>query len=254
MPILETRDVPIYYETKGSGEAVIFAHGAGGNAAIWFNQMAYFSDQYQVVAFDHRTFGRTGVPKNPLVVTDFRDDLLALMDHLDIEKAHIIGQSMGGFTCLRTTLDAPDRVRTLTLSATSGGIYNPNPTDAFRNLTSSDNVEGVKGTMSAQTKSRPALMQLYESINNFNVHFSWANLASLLGPDDVVQHETLGGISTPTLIIAGQEDPLFPAETLASFIPHFGNASIEVVANAGHSPYFEQPDVFNFILEKHISS
>ena len=103
MPILGTRDVPIYYETKGSGEAVIFAHGAGGNAAIWFNQMAYFSDQYQVVAFDHRTFGRTGVPKNPLVVTDFRDDLLALMDHLDIEKAHIIGQSMGGFTCLRTT-------------------------------------------------------------------------------------------------------------------------------------------------------
>ena len=252
MPLLESRDVPIYYETKGTGDAIVFAHGAGGNAAIWFNQFAHFSDRYKVIAFDHRSFGRTPVPERPLVVQDFRDDLLSLMDALDVETAHLVGQSMGGFTCLRTTLDAPDRVKTLTLSATSGGIYNPTPSDAVRNLTSSDNVEGVKATMSALTKTQPALMQLYESINNFNIHFSWANLASLLGADGVVQHEQLSSISTSTLFIAGEEDPLFPPDTLRSFVPHFGQAEIEVVANAGHSPYFEQPDVFNRILENHL--
>ena len=252
MPFLETRDIPIYYETKGSGDAIIFAHGAGGNAAIWFNQVAYFAESYQVVAFDHRTFGRTPVPASELTVQDFRDDLLALMDTLDIEKAHLVGQSMGGFTCLRTTLDAPARVRTLTLSATSGGIYNPAPSDAIKNLTSTDNVAGVKATMSEETKTKPDMMQLYESVNNFNVHFSWSNLATLLGRDGVVQHDSLANINTPCLFIAGQEDPLFPAETLSSFVPHFGNARIEIVANAGHSPYFEQPDHFNSILEQHI--
>ena len=256
MPFLETRDIPIYYESHQNDSnqrpALVFAHGAGGNAGIWFNQIAHFSSDYQVIAFDHRCFGRTGVPAEPLTVHAFRDDLLALLDHLQIDKAHLIGQSMGGFTVLRTTLDAPDRVISLTMSATGGGIYNPDPTPAFRNLTKNDDVSGVLATMSAKSAQDPALMQLYSSVNNFNVNFSWSKLASLLGPDDVVQHETLGGIATPTLFIAGAEDPLFPAEQLAAYVPHFQNARIEIVTDAGHSPYFEQPAVFNQLLETHI--
>lgn len=252
MPFLDTRDVPVYYETKGEGPALVFAHGAGGNAAIWFNQIAHFSDRYQVITFDHRCFGRTPVPDQTLSVHDFRDDLLALLDTLDIESAHLVGQSMGGFTVLRTALDAPDRTLSLTLSSTSGGIYNPDPPPSLRNLTTGDNVEGVKATMSQATKSRPELMQLYESINNFNVNFDWAHLSTLLGKEDVVQHAELANVRARTLIIAGQEDPLFPVETLTSFVPYFNDGRIEVIANAGHSPYFEQPDVYNPILAAHL--
>lgn len=246
----------IYYETQGDGDAIVFAHGAGGNAAIWFNQIAHFAPTHQVVAFDHRCFGRTPAPENELSVTDFRDDLLAIMDALDIERAHLVGQSMGGFTVLRTALDAPERVRSLTLSATSGGIENPNPTPALKNLTrtSDEDASGVQATMSAATKRRPDLMQLYASINNFNVNFSWSRLKNLLGENGVVRLEALSGIACPTLIVAGAEDPLFPSDVLASFVPHFANARIEVVANSGHSPYFEQPDIFNALLAAHIAT
>ena len=86
----------------------MFAHGAGGNAAIWFNQIAYFAPNHQVIAFDHRCFGRSSV-SDGMTVHHFRDDLLGILDDLGIDRAHLVGQSMGGFTVLRCALDAPDR-------------------------------------------------------------------------------------------------------------------------------------------------
>ena len=75
-----------------------------------------------------------------------------------------------------------------------------------------------------------------------------------LGKDDVVQLEQLASVACPTLIFAGMEDPLFPPALLESYIPHFNNARIEKVVDSGHSPYFEQPAVFNELLEAHIQS
>jgi 3-oxoadipate enol-lactonase len=255
MPTVNNRGADIYYETKGTGEAIVFAHGAGGNAAIWFNQIAHFAPNYQVVAFDHRCFARSPAPADSITVHQFRDDLIAIMDELKIDKAHLIGQSMGGFTVLRCALDLPDRVQSLTMSCTSGGIVNPNPTPAMRNLTSADGNDssGIKATMSKKTFESPALIQLYESVNNFNTEFSWDKLRTLLGKDDVVQLEQLADVSCPVLFFAGAEDPLFPAALLESYIPHFNNARIEVVTDSGHSPYFEQPGIFNSVLEQHIS-
>ena len=256
MPTLKTDGAEIYFESKGEGPAIVFAHGAGGNAAIWYNQLAHFSPNHTCIAFDHRCFARSPTPAGSITVHQFRDDLLRILDHLDIEKAHLVGQSMGGFTVLRTALDAPERVHSLTLSCTSGGIINPNPTPAMRNLTSSSGSDssGVKASMSKVTQANPALMQLYESINNFNTEFSWDKLRTLLGKDDVVQLEALSQVQCPTLIFAGAEDPLFPAELLESYVPYFNNAHIEVVTDAGHSPYFEQPMAFNECLAKHIAT
>lgn len=255
MPTSSSAGAEIYYESKGQGPALVFAHGAGGNAGIWFNQIAYFAPDYQVVAFDHRGFARSPAPASTITVHHFKDDLLAILDDLNIERAHLVGQSMGGFTVLRCALDVPDRVASLTMSCTSGGIINPDPTPAMRNLTSSkgNDTSGVKATMAKKTFANPALIQLYESINNFNTEFSWNMLRTLLGPDDVVQLEQLADIACPTLFFAGAEDPLFPPALLESYLPHFNNARIEIVADAGHSPYFEQPAVFNEVLEQHIN-
>ncbi len=260
MPLIQRDGASVYYECYGAAEgetsgkpAIVFAHGAGGNAAIWFNQLACFAADYVCVAFDHRYFARSPAT-GPITVHQFRDDLLAIMDHLQLPSAHLVGQSMGGFTSLRCALDAPDRVNTLTLSCTTGGIINPNPSPVMQQLTTSSGrgTAGVKATMSAATHKNAALMQLYESINSFNTEFSWDKLQTLLRKEDVVQLETLQQVQCPTLFISGEEDPLFAPELLAGYVPHFSNARIEVVKDAGHSPYFEQPDVFNRLLAAHI--
>jgi pimeloyl-ACP methyl ester carboxylesterase len=254
MSTISSDGTPIYYETNGQGPTIVFAHGAGGNAASWFNQVAHFSPDYQVIAFDHRGFGRTPVGAEALTASRFRDDLLAILDAEGVDRAHLVGQSMGGFTVLRTALDAPERVRSLTMSATHGGLPNPNPTPAMKSLTgSSDNdTSGISATMSEATKQRPEIMRLYESIANFNVDFNWSNLARLLGPECVVQLADAANVKCPTLFVCGNEDPLFPPDLLASYVPHFSDATMEIVANAGHSPYFEQADAFNALLTGHL--
>lgn len=255
MPILDRPGAQIYYETVGTGPALIFAHGAGGNAAIWFNQIAHFAPEYQCVAFDHRYFARSP-SSTPISVHQFRDDLLAIMDVLNIDKAHLVGQSMGGFTVLRTTLDAPDRVLSLTLSCTSGGIVNPTPTPAMKALTSASGRDtgGIQASMSEVTRGKPALMQLYESINNFNTEFSWDKLSTLLTKEDVVQLNQLKAVSCPTLLVAGAEDPLFPRALLATYLPHFPVGTLTEIQDAGHSPYFEQPEKFNQTLATHLQT
>lgn len=252
MPYVTSAGVDVYYESQGEGDAILFAHGAGGNAGIWFEQMAAFSDRYRCIAFDHRTFARS--PSDPASITpaQFRDDALAILDALDVERAHLVGQSMGGWTCLRLTLDCPARVRSLTLSCTPGGLPNPTPTESARNLTRSDDrgTGGVMATMSRATAADPVRMQLYQTINGFNTHFTMTSLRSLTDPAYAVSREAVAGIVQPVLFISGAEDPLFPSAQLAGYVSWFKDARIEIVENAGHSPYFEQPRAFNTLLAR----
>jgi len=122
----------------------------------------------------------------------------------------------------------------------------------MRGLTSASGraTSGVISTMSAKTAQDPVRLRLYEAINSFNTQFSWEYLRGLRGP----ALADLATIEQPVLFIAGAEDPLFPKELLTSYVPHFPNARIETVSDAGHSPYFEQPEVFNSLLNSFISA
>lgn len=252
MPTVSSNGAEIYYEVAGEGDAILFAHGAGGNAAIWFEQTAAFSDRYRCITFDHRLFARSPADPASLSVAQFRDDALRILDAVGAETAHLVGQSMGGFTCLRLALDHPERVRTLTLSCTSGGLPNPDPSPAMRSLTTSSGrgTGGVLATMSRKTAADPARIALYEAINAFNTGFAWEYLRGLKGP----ALEDVAALTCPVLFISGAEDPLFPSGLLASYVPHFADARLEVVQDAGHSPYFEQPAAFNALLEAFLQS
>lgn len=255
MPYAESGGARIYYESQGSGEAVLFAHGAGGNAGIWFEQVAAFSDRYQCIAFDHRTFARSPADPASINPVQFRDDALAVLDALDVRDAHLVAQSMGGWTCMRLLLDCPERVRSVTMSGTPGGLENRQPTESVRNLTRSgdkgadDQVSsGVLATMSKATARDPVRMQLYQAINAFNTEFSMASLRSITLPEFEISAAMVAGVEQPVLFIAGAEDPLFPSDLLSGYVPWFRDARIEVVKDSGHSPYFEQPAVFNALL------
>ena len=138
----------------------------------------------------------------------------------------------------------------MALSGTPGGLENRQPTESARNLTSSDDrgTSGVMATMAKATAKDPVRMQLYQAINAFNTRFTMKSLSGLGGEDFIITREMVAEVAKPVLFIAGDEDPLFPAELLSSYVPWFPDARIEVVRDAGHSPYFEQPAVFNRLL------
>ena len=103
--------------------------------------------------------------------------------------------------------------------------------------------------MSKATAKDTARMQLYQAINTFNTEFAWTNLRSLGGAEFIITQDMVAEVAQPVLFVAGDEDPLFPADLLGSYVLWFPDARLEVVKDAGHSPYFEQPAVFNRLLD-----
>ena len=117
-----TAQETIYYQVTGDGEPLVLSHGAGGNHAIWFEQVAVLSRRYKVITWDQRSFGNSTDHAGRHHAAAFAADLLVLLDHLKIDKAHVAGQSMGGWTTVRFALDHPDRVRSVILADTTGGL------------------------------------------------------------------------------------------------------------------------------------
>src|SRR5215470_16630623 len=112
----------LYYEVTGSGPALVFAHGLGGNHLSWWQQVAQFAPHYTCVAFAHRGFAPSDpIPGGP-DPADYAGDLAALIDHLGFSDVRLVGQSMGGWTMLEYTLAHPKKVKALVLSSTSGTI------------------------------------------------------------------------------------------------------------------------------------
>src|SRR3954462_15002560 len=88
--------VSIAYEIQGRGPLVVFLHGIGGNRTNWYEQLAHFSDHFCAVAWDARGYGASNDSPQTLQFSDYADDVVRLLDHLQAERAHLVGLSMGG--------------------------------------------------------------------------------------------------------------------------------------------------------------
>src|SRR4051812_43348746 len=112
----------LHYDVTGSGPALIFAHGLGGNQMSWWQQVAHFAPQYTCVAFAHRGFAPSDAIAGGPDPADYAGDLAALIDHLGFADVRLVGQSMGGWAVLEYAIAHPDKVTALVLSSTSGTI------------------------------------------------------------------------------------------------------------------------------------
>ncbi len=112
--ILQLKDGAIYYETMGDGVPVVFLHGGFGDRRMWNDQFAEFAKYYSVVRYDQRGFGKS---QKPTAAYSPVSDLEMLLDHLKIDKAHLVGNSMGGYLAIDFAIQKPSRVRSITVVA-----------------------------------------------------------------------------------------------------------------------------------------
>nr|VFK60061.1 MAG: alpha/beta hydrolase fold [Candidatus Kentron sp. TUN] len=123
MPYATSGNIHIYYEVHGvDGPALVFAHGAGGNATSWWQQVPAFVSDYRVVVFDHRGFARSICPVDAQNPRFFEGDLMAVMDATGINKATVVCQSMGGWTGMRAAVYHSERVQAVFLANTPGAV------------------------------------------------------------------------------------------------------------------------------------
>jgi 3-oxoadipate enol-lactonase len=244
MPLLQLDDAAIYYEEHGEGEALVLAHGMGGNHAIWFRQIAVFARSYRVIVFDHRGFGLSSDPQQRGRSAHV-EDLAALLDHLGIARAALVGQSMGGGTCVGFAARHPGRVSALVLADTLHGIEESPAVaaimDRAREQTRDlDQLERVLGASFREQKSDEAL--LYRAISSFNAT-TRHNLTGEWGVPCSTRR--LGELGIPVLFIAGVEDVLFPIEAVRLVQAEVEGSFLVEVTGAGHSAFLEQPVAFN---------
>src|SRR5512136_1692386 len=121
MTTAKVSDINLCYKVSGHGQPLILITGFASAQNTWIMQVRAFSRQYRVVTFDNRGFGRSDKPPGPYTTKMLAGDTIALMDHLGIKKAHIVGGSMGGMAAQEIAIEHPERLDKLILSSTSAG-------------------------------------------------------------------------------------------------------------------------------------
>src|SRR6266436_1018292 len=133
MPYATARDpTRLYYEEAGTGSPILFLHEFAADYASWEPQMRYFSRRHRCIAYSVRGYTPSETPAaDAFTYEHFRDDALAVLDHLGIEAAHLVGLSMGAYSSLQVGLISPERVLSLTLAGVGSGSE-PAHIEAFR--------------------------------------------------------------------------------------------------------------------------
>lgn len=254
-------DAAIYYEAAGSGPALVFGHGLGGNHMSWWQQVAHFAGRFTCVSFAHRGFTPSRVAPDAQGVAGYADDLKSVLDHLGLESAVLVCQSMGGWTGLDVAFRWPERVRALVLAATSGRIdfgtvEGPElaairdwekQSAAARESLQRRGIHVAGGERLA--REQPAMHLLYQQIDALTPPNWKATIRQQIFSVRTQPAARLRELHIPTLWIVGDEDIVFPAVAAAPLARLMPKAEVARVPDAGHSVYFERPRRFNELME-----
>ncbi len=249
MPYAAVNGIDLYYESHGSGPAVVFAHGAGGNHLSWWQQVPVFSRRFRCITFDHRAFGlsRDGEGGAQRGRRGFHDDLRALLDLLEIEQVRIVAQSMGGRTAVGFSLLNPGRCLALVLAGTTGGAIDDEVRemqDAYRETDVGQLPLGKRSVSPALIERAAAQEFLYRSIGRLNPPRAKDFLAPIPGYRGS-SAERLAQAGFPLMFLVGDHDAVTPPEIIEGCHRATPGSRYVVIENSGHSTYFEQPDAFN---------
>ena len=265
MPTLTTDDgVDLAFEDTGSGAPVVFVHEFAGDLRSWEPQVRYLSRRYRCITWNARGFPPSDVPEDTGAYSQdrARDDVRAVLDALDIDRAHVVGLSMGGFATLHFGLAYPERARSLVVAGVGYGAE-PEQRERFRS-------EADTTARLLRTEGMAAWARTY-SVGPTRVQLQnkdprgWREFADMLAEHSAtgsahtqqgVQKErpsvfdlagAMRALTVPTLVVTGDEDwpCLIPSVFMKRTIP---SAGLLVVPNTGHTVNIEEPAAFNAAL------
>jgi pimeloyl-ACP methyl ester carboxylesterase len=267
MPHLSTDDgVKLYYEETGSGIPIVFVHEFAGDIRSWEPQLRYFGRRYRCIAFNARGYPPSEVPDTVEKYSQdrARDDIRSVLDALKIDKAHIIGLSMGGFATVHFGFTYHDRARSLVIAGCGYGAE-PAKRQQFLEETAAiaKRIEDLGMEKAAEGYALGPSRVQYQNKDPRG----WREFA-----DQLKEHSTQGSaltqrgvqnrrpslydlvdkmktITAPTLIMTGDED--FPCiEPGVLMKRHISTAGLVVMPNSGHAINLEEPDMFNRHIEE----
>ena len=251
MPFAKINGININYIIQGQGEPLVMIQGFSADQSLWKSQIPAFKKQYQIITFDNRGVGKSDKPQGPYSPKMMAEDTVKLMDYLNIEKAHILGHSMGGLIAQEIAINYHERVMKLILAST--WAYQDN------------DANGITSAMLevAKLPIRQAGVLLVDAIMNktFNRWFVapalknyWRRIkepdaigikAQLDGQMGYNSLDKLPSIKAQTMVLTGTKDRVIKptsSETIANGIP---NARLVTIEKGSHADFIEMGKVFN---------
>ena len=270
MPYVTTDDgVRLYFEEAGAGHTILFVHEFGGDHRSWEPQMRFFSRRYRCVTYGARGYPPSDVPQGVESYSMARAvaDAVAVLDHLEVDRAHIVGLSKGGFTAVHMGLDHPERARSLVVAGCGYGAEK-DLEEYFRGVSL-----GVANGFESQGSE--VFARIY-ALGAARVQFQnkdprgWREFAGQLGEHSAAgSANTMRGVqarrpslydledrlrkmAAPTLVVNGDEDDhcLQPGLFLKRTLPACG---LLVVPKTGHTINLEEPALFNQMVSEFLA-
>jgi len=247
-----------YYEIEGEGHPLVLIHGHTANLHLWDDQVPVLSRSFRVVRYDVRGHGRSQAPPSGYSWANYAEDLRQLLVHLNINRAHLVGLSMGGAIALQFALDHPQMASALVLadSTLEGFPFSDEFAEPWERMIALAQTEGVQKALTKVWLNHP----LFDGIKRFPT--KWRRLqkmalsfsgAEYLNPSQHQapqrpQMERLSEIRAPTLVLVGEkdiEDFRLIADVLEGGIP---GAQKLTIPDSGHVVNMEAPEAFNSSL------
>jgi pimeloyl-ACP methyl ester carboxylesterase len=259
MPKALVNGINIFYKVQGRGEPLILIMGLGGECGDWLLQLRAFKKYCRVVTFDNRGVGKSDKPGKSYTINAMADDVVGLMDYLGIDKAHILGVSMGGMIAQEVAINRPERVRKLILVSTTAGLdekggHSPELLRAM----------GLREGFSDEDIKSVDMVRVMTSLNGHAfsggalklvaVPYCWLRM-KLFGIEGLkgqfeaaMTHSTLGRlhmIKAPTLVITGTEDRIVSPSSSDMLASKILNAKLVKIEGGSHTLVAEKRSRFN---------
>ncbi|HYX94672.1 MAG TPA: 3-oxoadipate enol-lactonase [Geodermatophilus sp.] len=238
--------VEVAYTEDGPADApvVVLSNSLGATRGMWDPQVPALAERYRVVAYDTRGHGDSPSPAGPWSLDDLVDDVVALLDRLGVQRAHVAGLSLGGMTALRLAAREPARVDRLVALATSA---KPDPQGFLDRAAAARS--GGTAPLASTVVSRwltpgyaaehPDLVARLEAMIAGADDEGYALCCEVVAAVDL--REDLGRITAPTLVVSGAEDPALPPPHQQAIAEGIAGASLVSVSPGAHLPNLEQP-------------
>jgi len=256
MPKAQSNGIEIYYEIHGEGQPLVLISGLGYSSWQWHKMVPLLAEHFQVIVFDNRGVGQSDKPAGPYVAQMLAADTIGLLDALGIDKAIVMGHSMGGFIAQSMALEYPERVSKLILASTNFGGPNHIPVtpDAMKVLSdvNSDALTRFKNglvvsTAPGRAEKNPEMIEEWVKWRVANpiepVHYQ-AQLAIGLAliPEAAAFENKLKNVSVPTLILFGAHDNVVPPANADLLAKQISGSQIRILPDAGHFFPLEVPE------------